>query len=172
MSYQQPPAPAPWPSQHYGPPPKKKHTLRNVLIVVAVVLVLMVGGCVALVGTAANEVSKSIATQDAEVGGTSNPLTIKKGKAFEVRGFQYAAGWTLKNDVLDDVDVSGLKVTNKRGKRDAAIVEIKIWKGTEVVALADCTTEEILPNTTTKMNCSSADQLPKKYTKITINDSF
>lgn len=153
-------------------PPKKKHTARNIFIVIGVALVLLVGGCVALLGSAANEVDKSIKRGETEVGGTNNPLEIKPGKAFEVRGFAYKAGWKLGNDELGDMAVTGLRVTNGRKDRDSALVEIKVWKGDEVVALADCTTEPILPKTTTKLSCSSSDKLPAKYTRVTISDSF
>ena len=153
-------------------PQKKKHTVRNVFIVIGVLMVLLVGGCIALLGSAANEVDKSIKRGETEVGGTNNPLTIKPGKAFEVRGFAYKAGWKLGNDDLGSMAITGLKVTNGRDDRDSALVEIKVWKGDEVVALADCTTEPILPKTTTKLNCISADKVPEKYTRVTISDSF
>lgn len=42
------------------PKPKKKHTARNVIIIIVVLFVAGIAGCVALVGGAANEVSKSI----------------------------------------------------------------------------------------------------------------
>lgn len=158
--------------QQQQPAPKKKHTARNVFIVIGVVLVLMVGGCVALLGSAANEVDKAVTRGETEEGGTNNPKTIKAGKAFEVRGFQYAAGWKVTDDGIGDVQISGLKVTNKRAKRDSAVVEIKFWKGSEVLALVDCSTEPILADTTTKLTCTSSDPKPKKYDKITISDSF
>ena len=63
-------------------------------------------------------------------------------------------------------------MTNERDKKDSALVEIKLWKGSEVLALADCTTEPIAPNTTVTLSCLSGDKLPKKYSKITINDTF
>jgi len=161
------------PQQPYiQPPAKKKHTVRNVVLIIIAVLILFIGGCMALIGGAANEVSKSIDKHDNSVGGPKNPLTIQVGKAFEVRGFNYAAGWKVGRDIAGDVDIKGLKVTNNRDDKDGALVEIKFWKGTEVLASADCTTDQIDVGTTVKVSCLSSDKLPKKYDKVTINDSF
>lgn len=154
-----------------APAPKKSHTVRNVLLGLTLVFVLFVGGCLALVGTAANQIDKSIKANDNRAGGANNPLTITVGKAFEVDGFKYAAGWAV-SESLGMVDIKGLKVTNDRDSKDSAFVEIKFWRGTEVLALADCTTEPIQPSTTVRLTCSSGDHLPKKYDKVTINDSF
>lgn len=170
-----------WNGQAWGPNPhlpKKKKTLRNVLIIVAVLFVLMIGGCMALIGGAANEVGKEIdksikesERKDALPGGPNNPLTIVEGKAFEVQGFKYAPGWKVANS-LDSPEITGLKVTNERKKSDSALVEIKFWKGTEVLALVDCTTEPIDVGTTVTLGCLSGDPMPAGYDKITINDSF
>lgn len=153
-------------------PPKKKHTVRNVILAIFALSILGVGGCMAMVAGAANEVSKSIEADANKAGGTDNPMTIKQGQAFEVDGFKYAAGWKLGNDGLGDLDVKGLKVTNNRSDKDSALVEIKVWKGTEVVALADCSTDPIDVGTTVKVSCTSTDKLPNNFDKITINDTF
>ena len=153
-------------------PPKKKHTVRNIFLILILVTGLGIAGCTALVGGAANEISKSIEEDANKPGGTDNPMTITEGKPFEVDGFDYAAGWSLGKDGLGDLDVKGLKVTNNRDDKDSALVEIKLWKGTEVVALTDCTTEPIGVGTTVSLSCLSADKLPKGYDKITINDTF
>lgn len=158
-------------SQDAPKPPKKSHTVRNVLLGIVLLLVLIVGGCLALVGTAANEVGKAIEENDNRPGGANNPLTIEEGKAFEVAGFNYADGWKVSKE-FGSAKVSGLKVTNNREDKDSALVEIKFWKGKEVLALVDCTTEPIAPDTKVTLNCMSADKLPKQYDKITINDSF
>jgi len=156
-------------------PVKKRHTLRNVLLVLITISVLFIGGCLALVGGAANEVSKSIDKEEAkdqEPGGPDNPLTIEEGEKFSVSGFDYAAGWKIADDGLGSVDIKGLKVTNNRDDKDSALVEIKFMQGNEVLALTDCTTEPVAVGQTTTLSCISADNLPKKYDRITINDTF
>lgn len=169
--------PPPGPSALYGaanPPPKKeRHTLRNVLLAIIAFGVLFIGGCFAIVGLAANEVGKEIdkaVEADSEPGGPDNPLKIVEGESFEVLGFEYAAGWRISDEF--GFDVKGLKVTNNRDDKDSALVELKLWRGSEVLAVADCTTEPIAVGTTTSLSCISADDVPKTYDKITINDAF
>lgn len=176
VSQNQPYPPQQYPEGYnYPPPPKKKNTLRNVLLGIIAVSVLFIGGCLAVLGMAANEVGKSINESieaDQEPGGPDNPLAIEPGKAFEVSGFNYAPGWKVGRDAFGDVKITRLKVTNNRDDKDSALVEIKFWKGNEVRALADCTTEPIAPGTTVTLGCLSADKLPKSYDKVTINDTF
>ena len=159
----------------YAPPPKKKHTLRNVLLVLIGLGVLFIGGCVAIVGLAANEVSKEIdkaEKADAEPGGPDNPMEIAPGEAFSVRDFDYEAGWTLTGGDFGGIEIEGLKVTNNRDRKDSAIIEIKLWRGNEVLALADCTTEPITPGTKVTLACFSGDDMPNRYDRVTINDTF
>ncbi|NRQ50423.1 DUF2510 domain-containing protein [Aeromicrobium stalagmiti] len=156
-------------------PAKKRHTFRNTMLGIIAVGVLFIGGCLALVGGAANEVGKSIDAaekKDKEPGGPDNPLTIVEGKKFSVSGFDYAAGWKVSDDGLGSPDIKGLKVTNNRDEKDSALVEIKFMKGTEVLALADCSTEPVAVGQTTTLTCLSADELTTEYDRITINDSF
>ena len=151
---------------------KKKGKALKILLIVGLLFLLTVVGCVALIGGAANEASKSIEKDEKKAGGTNNPLTITPGQAFEVDGFNYAAGWRVGKDALDDLAIKGLKVTNNREDRDSALVEIKFFRGTEVLALADCTTDPITVGTTVTLGCTSTNKLPTGYDKITINDSF
>lgn len=157
------------------PPPKKSHTLRNVLLTLVLLGVLIIGGCMALIGGAANEVDKAIDeanSQDAEPGGPDNPMTVTVGKAFEVSDFNYQAGWSVGTDVIGDVEIKGLKVENNRDSKDSALVEFKFWKGSEVLALVDCTSNPIDPGSTVTVDCFSTDKMPKSYDKLTINDTF
>jgi hypothetical protein len=167
-----------WTENVQGPaaaPAKQKHTVRNVLLVVIALFVLFIGGCLAFVGGVANDVSNSIEDaeeKDQEPGGPDNPLTITEGEAFSVSGFDYAAGWSVEDDGLGSPDLADLKVTNNRDDKDSALVEIKFMKGSEVLAVADCTTEPVAVGETTTLSCLSADELPEDYDRITINDTF
>jgi hypothetical protein len=154
------------------PQPKKKHTVRNVILAVLALGILGMAGCMALVVGGANEVANSIEEDANKPGGTDNPLAITEGKAFEVDGFTYKSGWSIGEDAFGDLAIKGLKVTNNRDDKDSALVEIKLWKGTEVRALSDCTTEPIAVGTTVTLSCVSADKMPHGYDKVTINDTF
>jgi hypothetical protein len=169
--------PPPYPPQGYLPqqPPNKKHTFRNIILIILGLFMLGFVGCAVLIGSAVNEVDKSIKSsekKDAAPGGPDNPMVITEGKAFEVSGFNYQAGWKVRTDVLGSAEIVGLKVENNRNEKDSALVEIKFMNGSEVLALIDCTTEPIAVGQTTTLNCIGMDDLPKKYSAITINDSF
>ena len=153
-------------------PPKKKRTFLNVFLALCTFGLVSVIAIVVMISLAANEVSNSIEADANRPGGTDNPMAITEGKPFEVDGFNYAGGWTIAHDGLGDATVKHLKVTNNRDSKDSALVEIKLWKGTEVKALVDCTTDPIDVGTTAKLSCLSTDRMPKHFDKITINDSF
>lgn len=66
-------------AEHAAPTPKKKHTVRNVILTVFVLGVLAVGGCMALVVGAGNEVNKQSNTEHAvtyKVTGTSKKGSV------------------------------------------------------------------------------------------------
>lgn len=159
---------------HPGPPPKKSNAWKWILVVVFVVLVLCCGGfaaCTAGVFEAADEVSKSVEADESESGGVKNAVDVTEGEAFEVRGFDYAEGWSV-SEQYDLVEITDLKVTNNRDDQDGAIVEIKFMKGDEILASTDCTSGELQPGQTATLSCISADALPDDYERITINDTF
>src|SRR5690349_370729 len=110
--------------------------MKKTLIILGIifgVIILVFVGCSALFVGGVNQAAKDMEKSDNAPGGPNNPLKITVGKPFEVGGFKYAAGWTLGADALGDMEVKGLKVTNERDKKDSALVEIKLWKGTEVL---------------------------------------
>ena len=175
MQADEPSAPAAPPPAPSAPAPEKKsHTFRNIILVILGLIVLSFVGCVAILGGAVNEADKAIKNSEAkdqEPGGPDNPLTIEEGKAFEVSGFKYKAGWRVVDD-FGTIGIKRLRVTNDRDTKDSALVELKFMRGDEALAVVDCTTEPLPVGETTKLDCLSGDELPKKYDKITINDTF
>jgi hypothetical protein len=102
-------------------------------------------------------------------------MTITEGKAFEVNGFKYADGWSIKPEPVSQTwSIEGLKVTNERGKSDRLDVEIKLLNANEVMATAFCVAgdgfEKIPEHTTVTLVCTSSDPIPTAYDKITIQD--
>lgn len=171
------PAPSAAPAQTLvapAVPAKKSHTTRNVILAVIGVFILLMGGCtIALIaagGSAINEAIDEAEQSDQAPGGPDNPMEIQVGEAFEVQGFSYQAGWTVKN-VFGSVEIKGLRVENNRDERDSALVEIKFWKGTELLALVACSTLPIDPGRTAALNCLS-ENWPANYDKVSINDTF
>lgn len=152
-------------------PEKKKHTVRNIILGLILLFVLFIGGCMALIGGAANEVDKAIKEDANKSGGTDNPMEITEGEAFDVDGFDYSEGWELSNE-YKLASIENFKVTNNRDDQDSAFIYVKLWQGTEAVTVIHCSTEQIPVGTTTSLDCGSDDDLAKDYDKITINDTF
>jgi hypothetical protein len=154
------------------PPVKQSHTARNILIVLGVLFLLFVGGCVALVAVVGNEVNDAV--NDDTLGGPNNPLTITEGQAFEVDGFEYAAGWDIVDAPASGLlEIQNLKVTNDRDEADRLFVEIKLLSNNEIVATATCSVDgfdKIPEDTTAPVDCTSADTMPTTWDKITIQD--
>jgi hypothetical protein len=170
--YQQPTYGQPQP--YAVQPVKQSHTGRNILIVFAVLFLLFVGGCIAVVAVVGDKVNDAV--NDDTLGGPNNPLTITAGEAFEVNGFEYAAGWTIGTDpVGSTAEITDLKVTNNRGKADRLFIEIKLLNANEVLATISCDgggIDKISEGTTITVNCYSSDELPPAYDKITVQDAF
>lgn len=155
------------------PTPKKKHTVRNVILVLLGLFILFMGGCMALIGGAANEVSKSIDEHENQEGGSNNPITLEVGEAFTIGDTSYAGGWTVKNDVLGSAEVKGLKVTNNGEESDYPSVEFRFWNGNTMLAEVSCgLLEEVPAGTTQKLDCSGDESLPAKYEKLTVQNSM
>ena len=177
-TYQQPTYAQPTygqPQPYLTQPVKQSHTARNILIVFGVIFLLFVGGCIAVVAVVGNEVNDAV--NDDSPGGPNNPITIAEGEAFEVRGFDYADGWSIVGEPVSQTwHIDNLKMTNHRGKADRLLVEIKLINGSEIVATTLCTVDDgfnkIPEDITVTVDCVSSDPLPQAYDKITIQDSI
>jgi len=141
---------------------------------VLLVLVVLLG-CPALVActvkapdTPIQEDDNKAGSEDNKAGGADNTLTITEGKPFRIGTLTYAGGWKISKK-SGSFNVTGVEVTNICYCKDEAKIEIKLWNGNQVVALADCTTKPIGPKEITPLSCSSADKVPKSYDKITAN---
>jgi len=152
--------------------PQEKRTFLKVFLALCAFGVVGIIALVAVLSAGANHVANSIKADENKPGGSNNPVSITVGKAFDVDGLTYANGWTIANDGMGDATVKHLKVTNNRDQKDSAVVEIKLWKGNEVRALLDCTSNPMDVGTTVQLSCFGTDPLPKTYDRVTIDDSF
>lgn len=156
-------------------PPKPNHTVRNVLLVMAGVFILFFGGCVALVGLAANEVDNAIEDIEANddvPGGADNPLEIRPGQPFSVYGFDYQPGWSVAPDEFGDVGIVGLKLENNRDEPDSVLADVKFIRNDEVLASLSCSSEQAAIGQIVSVRCSGVDPVPADYDTITIQDSY
>ncbi|WP_170285907.1 hypothetical protein [Nocardioides rubriscoriae] len=140
----------PYPQQPYPPygqgaypnpyaqlPQQKSNTTRNVLLIVGAVVLLFCGGIVAFFVWVVNNVDDAL---DPDFPGSEKePLTVAEGEAFSIRGFDYAAGWTVENRD-GEVVVDGLRATNNRDDEDAtsAYLNFRFYLANEQQASVGC----------------------------------
>lgn len=156
------------------PPAKKKHTVRNILLVLVVLFILVVGGCMALIGGAANEIDKAI-DKEAE---NDKPIAVTEGEAFDHDGFAAAKGWSVKSVQFGGAEIKGLKVTltddqDVSGGGRAALLTFRLYQGKTVVSEINCSSNEMQEGETSTMDCFSLDS--KKlgsYDTIKVADAF
>jgi hypothetical protein len=177
QAYQQPYAGAP--TYLSQPASQGSSAARTVLIVIGVLMVLLVGGCVAVVATVGvtvdnvvDDVAEEMEADANAPGGSANPLTVTPGSAFEAQGFSYAAGWSLGADSFDDVEVLDLRVTNTGTETDSVFIDVELLRGTQALAEATCSSGRVAPGGTVPLTCFSVDDLPADYDTVTVADSF
>ena len=158
MTQHQTPPAQPYPPQAYyqGPPPKKKHTVRNVLLVLVLLFILFVGGCMALIAGAANEVDKAL---DSELA-NDKPRVVAAGKAFEHDGYAVAAGWRVQPEQFGGATIKGMKVTLKDDQGlsgRSALLTFRLYDGKTVVSEIECTSNEMQQGETSAMDCFSLE---------------
>ena len=174
MTDQTPPPPPPpgYPQGGYYPPqepPKKKHTLRNVLLILGVLFVLMIGGCFALIGGAANEVDKAIEAEEAN----DKPVEVAEGAAFTHDDFDVDEGWVVKKDPIGGITIESARVTNNSDEARTALLTFTFYKGSENLAEVNCSSNELQAGESSKMDCYSTDSdFPTGYKTIKVADAF
>lgn len=141
--------------------------MKKVLLGVVLALVLLGGGCFALVGMAVNEADKALE----EEARNNAPSEVAVGKAFTHDDWAVAAGWKLRKDALGSAEVVG-DVTNKADAPRTMLLTIKVLDGDRVLADITCSTDELEPGQTTAIDCLSGDKLPRAYDAITVEDSI
>lgn len=175
---QQPP-PGGYPPPGYyqqGPPPKKKHTVRNVLLILTGLGVLFIGGCAVLFGVAVNEADKAIQEETAN----DTPTEVTAGEAFEHDGYKIAGGWKVAQEEFGNgLTLENVKVTVAEADEDlpdsgrTALLTFRFYKGNEVLAEVQCSSNEMQVGETSRMDCLSMSSNPAKgYNTIKVSDAF
>lgn len=164
---------APPPQAPYYPMPPKKHTGRTVLIVLGiltVVFLLVMGGCLALLGGAANEIDKSLTEEEAN----DTPSTLDEGKAFTHDDFEVAAGWRVVQDRLfGGATLKGLQVTNGADERRSAQFTFTLIRGKTNLAEIECDSRQLQPGQSSSMDCISLETgFPKGWEEIRVADMW
>ena len=155
------------PPMAYPRLPKKKHTVRNVFLVLLVASVLSIGGCMAFLASAGNELAKSVDESTAR----NAPQEVTVGKAFSVGKHQTLAGWTVSSEA-GMFSVAG-KVTNVSDMTSTAFLHFKfVSKTGEVLGNVQCNSSDLEPGQTQALNCVPDGQFSKAYAKVTAEATF
>ena len=176
-----PGAPGPYPQAPYGQPPqppKKRRTWLIVLLVILAVMLMGIVGCVALVGTAGKAVTEVSASQQASQQAEEDrnaPREVTPGKAFTIGSHKVLAGWKVEADsTFGDAEfqVTG-RVKNVSEATSTMFIHLKfIDKSGEVLGNVDCSTGDLEPGQTERMNCLSDGRYTNKYDKVTAEADF
>jgi hypothetical protein len=160
-------------TNYEAPPPKQKRTgLRLFLGVIAFGFTALVG-MIALLGTAANEVSRSIEAEQA----TDMPFVVAEGKAFEHDGYRVAAGWTITSEKYAGLTITGLKVTNvdhETATDDIPMLTFSLWKGNQNLAEIGASGNALAKGQSTMMDSYSLSETQKvpAYDAIKVKDMW
>jgi hypothetical protein len=160
-------------TNYEAPPPKKTRTgLKIFLGVIAFGFIALVG-MIVLVGTAANEVSKSIEAEQAN----DKPFVVTEGKAFEHDGYRVAAGWKITSEKYTGLTITGLKVTNvdhSTATDDSPMLTFSLWKGNQNLVEIEASGNALAKGQSTMMDSYSLSETQKvpAYDAIKVKDMW
>lgn len=142
------------------------------ILKIAVGIILAVGllavGCVALIGGAANEIDKEIKEEEAN----DKPKPVAAGAAFTHDDFDVAAGWKVAAEQFGGTTIKGLRVTNNADEARHAQLTFTFVKGQENLGEIECSSNELQPGQSSRMDCFSFDGRIKGYDEIRVADMF
>lgn len=179
----QPPQPGQQPWTPYGPgaypdpygqfpQQPKSNTTRNVLLIVGGLVLLFCGGVVAFVIWAISNVDD---TFDPDYRGSEDdPLTVTEGEAFEIRGFEYDQGWTIRSSPDGDLAIDGLRATNARDDEDAESVYLyfKFYRDNEQLSSISCSGgSSVAFERSVTLDCSTYGDDITGYDEIEVYDN-
>lgn len=169
---QQPPYGA-YPNPYAQFPPPRNNTTRNVLLIVGGVVLLFCLGVVAFFVWAFNGIEDAFEGDDFP-GSDDDPITVTEGEAFEIRGFEYAAGWSITS-TTSTVRVDGLQATNKRADDEAESIQLRLrlYDANEQVAVVRCSSVfDLAPDRAATLDCDSlySGTTPVTFDEIEVYD--
>lgn len=113
--------------------------MKKALLGVVIALVLLAGGCFAVLGAGLNAADEAIKKEEAN----DKPRAVAVGKAFEHDGYDVDGGWEVEKDALGSADITGLKVTNTHDSREVIQFTFTFVKGKEKLGEVQCNAGEL-----------------------------
>lgn len=143
--------------------------MKKVLLGVIIALVLMVGGCFAVLGAGLSAADKAISEEEAN----DKPSAVVAGKAFEHDGYEVAGGWKVVKDALGSADITGLKVKNTHDKTEVIQFTFTFVKGQNKLGEVECNAGELEAGQSAAMDCFSLDEkFPTGYAEVRVADMW
>lgn len=173
-------SPDAYPNPYQQGPQRPNHTTRNVLIIVGVVIVFCCGGIVSLGAWIFHSVDDAL---DSDYPGSeSDPVVVAEGDAFSIRGFDYAAGWSVTprlgtgtaGGLEADNDITGLQATNNREDDDTedATLSFDFYADDVLLGQVRCSTPGLVSSgRKAQLSCSSYSQAITGYDEIEVYDT-
>lgn len=174
------PTPQLTPWGFYARPPAKSHDpLRRVAIGLVFSLVLVVGGCVAVVGGLAHQVGTAFQATPAPVAGVVR-MEVHEGEAFVLAGFRAAAGWKVAKEAAHaatvtapHITIAGLEVTNTGDGAQMLRYAFTFRGHAEWLAEIDCYCPAVLPDQTALMQCRpTVPRMPFAFDTVVVADGY
>ncbi|VXC10160.1 DUF3824 domain-containing protein [Nocardioides sp. AX2bis] len=169
--YGQPPYGAPG-GYAYGGPVKKSNTTRNVLLIVLGVVILFFAGCAALVIGLVAGVDNAV--EEGITGG--DPVVVEEGEAFSFDGLDADQGWSMGRENVGGSTIKGLRVTATEegplGSGISSVLIFRFYAGSENIAEITCSGNQVGVGESSRMDCFSADAVPRGYDEIRVGGYF
>lgn len=156
----------------YGGPVKKSNTTRNVLLIVLGVIILFFAGCAALVVGLVASVDDAV--EENLTGG--DPVVVAEGEAFSFDGLDADQGWSVGRESFGGSTIKGLRVTATEegplGSGIASVLIFRFYDGSENIAEITCSGNQVRVGESSRMDCFSADAVPRGYDEIRVGGYF
>lgn len=143
--------------------------VKKVLLGVFIALILLVGGCFAVVSAGVDAVDDAVKAEEAN----DKPKPVEVGKAFVHDGYEFGPGWKVVKDGLGGAEITGLKVTNAKDSTQTVMVTFTFTKGNEKLGEVECNAGELEAGQVSKLDCFSLDDgFPTGWTEIKVADMW
>ena len=133
---------------------------------------IALAGAVALtaISLSACDMAESLEEEQAN----DTPSQVKAGAAFTHDDFKASKGWkVVKEKYLNTPSIKGLKITNNGDDGRTALLTFRFYKGKNVLAEVECSSNEMQKGEVSKLDCfSTSENFPKGYDTIKVSDMW
>ena len=144
---------------------------RMVAIGVALSFVLVLGGCLAVVGSMAHELRPAF---DVPVSAMATTVVrVETGSPFLLAGVRAEPGWTVDREERGVLTIGGLRVSNLGDHPQDVRYEFRFRDGSRRIAEVDCYCASVRPGATVPMQCHrTTAAVPLGHDRILVADSY